>query len=47
MSYNFIMLNIENNGPFLPILLAHWNFHKATKPYYTLNYLFTQDNYEK
>jgi hypothetical protein len=31
------LLNIENNGPFLPFPLVLSNSHKPTKPYYRFN----------
>ncbi len=34
---NPILLNIENNGPFLPFPLVLSNSHKPTKPYYRFN----------
>ncbi len=37
-THNLTLLNIENNDPFLPLLLVLSNSHKPTKPYYTFNY---------
>jgi hypothetical protein len=37
-THNRILLNIENNGPFLPLALLLLNSHKPTKPYYAFDY---------
>ncbi len=37
-----ILLNVENNGPFLSFPLFLWNSHKRTEPHYKINYWFTQ-----
>jgi hypothetical protein len=45
LTHNSIMLNIENNDPFLQFSF-HWvlyNFHKPTKSYYRFTSWFTHD----
>jgi hypothetical protein len=42
LTHWLILLNIENNGPFLSFPLFLWNSHKRTEPHYTINYWFTQ-----
>ncbi len=46
LTHNLIMLNIENNDPFLPFPLLLSNSCKLTNFYYTFNHQFTQDTFK-
>jgi hypothetical protein len=37
-THNPILLNIENNGPFLPFAMLLLNSHKPTESFYTFDY---------
>jgi len=38
LTHNFVMVNIENNDPFLPFPLVLLNSQRHTKPYYIFSY---------